>query len=486
MRIGRGRLGLGSRLELGVCLLMAAAACDGGGRDGGAGGAGASNGEGGAGSAGGSNAEGGAGGSGGEEASGGVDGAGGAGGSGGEDSSGGEDGTGGAGGSGGGDGMGGAGGSGGSSGSAGTGGAGGSGAGAGGSGGSVAEGMPDGGGQDLCASVPNACAPAATRCDGDDLVTCAANNDGCLVETTTDCTAGGADYCDSSASPRVCATCPANDCTDVGSSCDGNALTTCTLERSGCLVQTTTDCAADSPGYCDDAVTPKACRMCPATDCTAEGTSCDGLTLVTCTPDANGCLVETRTGCATLPLSGGEEGACVSDGGTAACGTRCYDETGTQITCPPEDCVSSGAELVPWRLWPTPWTPENTSSSLAPACIGEPYSQWIRIDIGDTWPFQDLSLDVTGMSFNTSNAITGLPFGLTYSCQPPNCFFGGQRPACLQIYGTPSGSPGTFDLIITAQIYHTVGGFPLEVAVPADFRPDAHYYLPVGPAGSCP
>ena len=89
-----------------------------------------------------------------------------------------------------------------------------------------------------------------------------------------------------------------NSCTAVGLSCDGNELVTCAANPQGCLVATSVDCAADDQ-ICDDTGDEPVCADAPdpcdgISDCDAEGRSCDGDTLVVCAPDTEGCLVEAR------------------------------------------------------------------------------------------------------------------------------------------------------------------------------------------------
>ena len=166
----------------------------------------------------------------------------------------------------------------------------------------------------------------------------------------------------------------------------------------------------------------------------------------------------------------------------------CYDyATGEQIDCPPEACVSSGSDWRPWGLWPTPWTPQNPSFNLPPACINQPYSQWIRIDVGETWELQGLSLPVNAYSLPTSDGIRNLPVGVTYTCQPPNCYFPQRTTYCVHLQGTPTAANSvgdTLDMVIKGSV-HTVA-LPIPVDVPGDLRPGAHYYIPVQAAGTCP
>lgn len=169
--------------------------------------------------------------------------------------------------------------------------------------------MSDGGGDggDRCTGIVQ-CAAVGTTCAGDELVTCALDANGCRVETRTDCSASD-QVCDASGSAAACVT--PDPCADVvdaceteGRSCDGDALVICAPNEDGCLVATTTDCAEMPGGACDDGATP----MCVlpadpcegvADACETAGTSCDGTSLVTCAPNAFGCLVETATDCAS-------------------------------------------------------------------------------------------------------------------------------------------------------------------------------------------
>ncbi|MEM7606978.1 MAG: DUF4215 domain-containing protein, partial [Myxococcota bacterium] len=104
----------------------------------------------------------------------------------------------------------------------------------------------DGGvdGAAACATLPNGCAAAGAGCDGDTVVTCAPNADGCLVETRTECADGAP--CDDTATP----TCPGDPCFGVstcaveGVGCDGDTLQTCTPNAQGCLIASETDCGA--------------------------------------------------------------------------------------------------------------------------------------------------------------------------------------------------------------------------------------------------
>ena len=200
----------------------------------------------------------------------------------------------------------------------------------------------DGGG-DPCASRAT-CAAAGASCVGDELVTCAEDADGCLVETRTDCGASG-EVCDDTAAPAcvdACALIPEADrCdTDGARSCNGDTLEVCGMDADGCLVLERTDCGASSGGACDPdgampacVLPPDPCESIPAAErCDTAGTSCTGDTLVTCAPNAFGCLVSTETDCTAR--AGGTCDASASPPACAFTGDPCAGVT---------ECASAGA-----------------------------------------------------------------------------------------------------------------------------------------------
>ncbi|MFK7997936.1 MAG: DUF4215 domain-containing protein [Polyangiales bacterium] len=145
------------------------------------------------------------------------------------------------------------------------------------------------------------CGTEGTSCDGDTLTTCAENATGCLVTTEADCSADGG-TCDDSGAVAMCSSDPCmgvTNCDTEARSCDGDTLTVCALDAMGCLVTTDTDCAGDGT-VCDDSGAMAMCvDACDGiSDCDTEGRTCDGDTLNVCAPDAAGCLVNTATECA--------------------------------------------------------------------------------------------------------------------------------------------------------------------------------------------
>ena len=214
---------------------------------------------------------------------------------------------------------------------------------------------------DPCDAIPAAMrcdTDGARACDGDTLSVCAPNADGCLVRTETDCAAAPGGVCNPSGGDAgdmpvcampvdPCADVPADDrCTAEGTSCDGDSLVTCAPNAFGCLVETETDCASRDGGACDDS---GAAAICTATDacagitqCATEGTSCSGPFLVTCAPDAFGCLVETTADCTDAAF-----GFCDADATPAAqCSTAATDPCMGVTQCGTESSRSCSADTL--------------------------------------------------------------------------------------------------------------------------------------------
>lgn len=119
------------------------------------------------------------------------------------------------------------------------------------------------------------------------------------------------------------------------------------------------------------------------------------------------------------------------------------------------------------------------------ACIGHPYQFIFQVVIPDTINYPGFGLiPLTSFAIPTTGAITNLPNGLTYVCNPPNCSFNANTLGCMAIYGTVAGSvsPGEYDLIISGTL--TALGFPFAFTFPNAQLYPGHYYLKVEPINS--
>ncbi len=175
---------------------------------------------------------------------------------------------------------------------------------------------------DRCAHIPvdERCTDAAPFCDGDMRVRCVVEG-GCGRWVQESC---GDARCVMAEGTALCESpvCPMTPCTAEGTVCDGDTLLHCTRGADTCFEATETNCAAtgDRCGERDGAATcyePDPCEG--LVQCDAEGTTCDGNTVVICVADAMGCLVETRHSCS----EGREVGVCEEIAGSAVCADAC-------------------------------------------------------------------------------------------------------------------------------------------------------------------
>jgi hypothetical protein len=138
---------------------------------------------------------------------------------------------------------------------------------------------------------------------------------------------------------------------------------------------------------------------------------------------------------------------------------------------------------------PAPWTPDSPYYRLNPACINDAYTQSVTFNVPDTIVYQTIPLLINSISLATSGGITGLPAGITYLCDPPNCVFPKHTLGCLLLYGTPTTAntpvPDTTELKLTITVSSPSLPFPLSIQFPGTIAPTNHYYLIVRAHGEC-
>jgi hypothetical protein len=150
------------------------------------------------------------------------------------------------------------------------------------------------------------------------------------------------------------------------------------------------------------------------------------------------------------------------------CAFSCFAQA---PTCVRDSSVIASGEL----LAPAPFSPDAPFYNLADACIDHPYNQSVTVNV----PTDFQGIPVSSVSIATTGAISDLPAGITYACNPPNCTFAPGSLGCIILYGTPTTAntvvPDTFDLGITASVATPFGSLP--VTFPGTLAPNSHYYL---------
>lgn len=147
-----------------------------------------------------------------------------------------------------------------------------------------------------------------------------------------------------------------------------------------------------------------------------------------------------------------------------------------------QNCVRDSSLLITGALLsPAPYTPDSPFYNLRPACLGQPYNQSVTVFV----PGQFSGFNIDSVAVAPTGAISNLPMGVSYVCDPPSCRFRPLTLGCIRLTGivAASNNTDTADLGITASIYAL--GFPTpltSITFPGQVAPGSHYYLPKLPA----
>ena len=139
------------------------------------------------------------------------------------------------------------------------------------------------------------------------------------------------------------------------------------------------------------------------------------------------------------------------------CALLCAISISAQAPLCVRDSVIVGTDSL---LWPLPYTDAAPNFNLNEACIDHPYNQSVTVNV----PTEYTGFPISTVSIATTGAISNLPIGVTYACNPPNCVFAAGSLGCIVLFGTPTianVAPNTLDLSITATVTLPFGGIPV-------------------------
>ncbi|MFZ1424191.1 MAG: T9SS type A sorting domain-containing protein [Saprospiraceae bacterium] len=128
-------------------------------------------------------------------------------------------------------------------------------------------------------------------------------------------------------------------------------------------------------------------------------------------------------------------------------------------------------------VYPKPISPTNPNGGIKKkACINKPFEFIFTVVVPDsvTVPIYPTPIALEKVAIDTINAISNLPKGITYKCNPPNCVYNKNTFGCLILSGiaTTDNIPGDFKPII--KLILTINlGFPVPYATeyPGDAFP---------------
>lgn len=130
----------------------------------------------------------------------------------------------------------------------------------------------------------------------------------------------------------------------------------------------------------------------------------------------------------------------------------------------------------PLGLYPTPFDetvfPDGGLTDF-PATIGAPYELTFTVKLTDRVDILPFNFDLDSFALNNMDAILGLPIGLDYACNPPNCVFTDSILGCIIISGTPieANRVGDYNLQVMGQLFGNETGTSLDFDFPSTVVP---------------
>jgi hypothetical protein len=153
-------------------------------------------------------------------------------------------------------------------------------------------------------------------------------------------------------------------------------------------------------------------------------------------------------------------------------------------SCERDSSVLVSGELVA----PEPFNPTNNPIiGTAPACINEPYAQSVTLNVQDMFTLSGFTAPLDSITMSATGAITGLPVGVSYVCDPPNCHFKKLTLGCILIKGTPTSAntPGNFELGISLKAFSPILPAAIDLNFPGQIAPSDKFIIVVKPTGQC-
>ena len=117
-------------------------------------------------------------------------------------------------------------------------------------------------------------------------------------------------------------------------------------------------------------------------------------------------------------------------------------------------------------VYPLPDPIGSPTSSLNPGCVNVPYEQLFTAVVPDSLStvFNGAPIEAALLSVAV-NDITGLPAGVTYACEPPDCVFLQETTGCVLFSGTPTEA-GEFAPVVSTTVAANIG---VELSLPVNF-----------------
>ena len=151
--------------------------------------------------------------------------------------------------------------------------------------------------------------------------------------------------------------------------------------------------------------------------------------------------------------------------------------------CVPDTSLANGENGV----FPMPYHEESNPEGgiTKEACLNSYYEFVLTTVVGDSFRLGDISQPMDSLTISPKDAVSGLPDGLSYRCDPPTCCFKPRTQGCVLISGTPTNKDqvGEHELVIKGTLYiKGFGGYAL--VFPSQLIAPGNYTLKVNEEGS--
>lgn len=117
------------------------------------------------------------------------------------------------------------------------------------------------------------------------------------------------------------------------------------------------------------------------------------------------------------------------------------------------------------------------------ACVNEDFQFVFTLVVPETFTFVGQQLPLISIDLGAEGAITNLPNGIDYACNPPTCIFPADTTGCVILYGTVNDTAGVYDLQIAGIVRTALADLPLSFPN-AQIAP-GNYFLHVKEEGQC-
>lgn len=152
-------------------------------------------------------------------------------------------------------------------------------------------------------------------------------------------------------------------------------------------------------------------------------------------------------------------------------------------TCIPDPLYADST----FGVYPAPYDEEDMEGGIEiQACIGEYYEAVLTAIVPSEVDIPGFpTVDINAITVE-DDGVTGLPVGLNYACNPPNCYFEADKQGCVVVYGTPTSANAAGDYQVALElIIDTELLGPIAQPYPGPLFPGSYFITVNEEASAC-